>query len=203
MGRKPTDVFSEWAKQGRDEGMAKGHKSAVNQMLSIALKGRDKFSFIDAGCGNGWVVRQVAKHPKCISAKGVDGSKEMIKKAASCDSINEYLCSDLESWCPKHSVDIVHSMEVIYYLNSPSAFLQKIYKNWLSKGGVLIVGLDFYYENPISHSWPEDCGISNMKLFTENDWVNCFIDAGFKKINSSRFEAKKNWGGTLIISGYK
>ena len=48
MGRKPTDVFSEWAKQGRDEGMAKGHKSAVNQMLSIALKGRDKFSFIDA-----------------------------------------------------------------------------------------------------------------------------------------------------------
>ena len=65
------------------------------------------------------------------------------------------------------------------------------------------MGLDFYYENPISHSWPEDCGISNMKLFTENDWVNCFKDAGFKKINSSRFEAKKNWGGTLIISGYK
>ena len=59
MKRKPTTVFSEWAAIGRDEPMAKGHEVAVNNMLEYALKNKKNFSFIDAGCGNGWVVRLV------------------------------------------------------------------------------------------------------------------------------------------------
>ena len=61
MKRLPTVVFGEWAELGRDEGMEKGHRQSVDELLSLALKGQKQFSFIDAGCGNGWVVRQVAK----------------------------------------------------------------------------------------------------------------------------------------------
>ena len=80
------DLFSRWAETGRDEGMAIAHEPAVNEILSYIYKSQDNpFSFIDAGCGNGWVVKKVGSNPKCINAYGVDGSRKMIEKAKSND----------------------------------------------------------------------------------------------------------------------
>ena len=203
MKRLPTVVFGEWAELGRDEGMEKGHRKSVDEMLSLALKGQKQFSFIDAGCGNGWVVRQVAKHPECVSATGVDGAKQMIHKAQKSDPLNNYTCADLSSWRPNTPVDIVHAMEVVYYLKDPFAFLQNVYDSWLNTGGVLIFGLDFYEENTVSHSWPEDCGVSIMHLFSEIHWAELFREAGFSKVESSRFGIRENWSGTLILKGQK
>ena len=121
--RIPTDVFGEWVELGRDEGMAMGHQQAVDHMLELALNNRKLFSFIDAGCGNGWVVRQVAKLPQCVSAVGIDGAQQMIEKAKTIDSKNHYTLADLETWKPNSPVDIVHSMEVVYYLKDPFTFL--------------------------------------------------------------------------------
>ena len=201
--RTPTVVFGEWAERGRDEGMAKGHQQAVDHMLEIALNNRKSFSFLDAGCGNGWVVRQVAKHPQCVSASGVDGAKQMIDKAQTYDSKNHYTCANLDNWKPNSAVDIVHSMEVVYYLKDPSAFLENVYNSWISEAGMLIVGLDFYKENTVSHSWPKDCGVSIMHLFSEKHWIELIRKAGFKKVESTRFGVKENWSGTLILRGQK
>ena len=201
--RIPTDVFGEWVELGRDEGMAMGHQQAVDHMLELALNNRKSFSFIDAGCGNGWVVRQVAKLPQCVSAVGIDGAQQMIEKAKKFDSKNHYTLADLETWKPNSPVDIVHSMEVIYYLKDPFAFLRNIYNLWLTKGGVLILGLDFYKENKVSHSWPEDCGISIMHLFSEKHWAELFHEAGFSEVESTRFGIRENWSGTLILKGQK
>ena len=94
-------------------------------------------------------------------------------------------------------------MEVAYYLKDPFAFLQNVYNSWLTKGGVLILGLDFYKENTVSHSWPEDCGVSIVHLFSEKHWIKLFRKAGFKEVESSRFGIKENWSGTLILKGQK
>ena len=203
MKRTPTAVFGEWAERGRDEGMAKGHQQAVDHMLGLVLSDQKAFSFLDAGCGNGWVVRQVSQHPKCVSAAGVDGAQQMIDKAQNDDSVNSYTCADLDNWKPNSPVDIVHSMEVVYYLKDPFTFLQNVYNSWLTTNGVLILGLDFYKENTVSHSWPEDCGVSIMHLFSESQWVDLFRKAGFKEVESTRFGAKENWSGTLILRGQK
>jgi predicted TPR repeat methyltransferase len=203
MKRTPTTVFGEWAERGRDEGMAKGHQQAVDHMLGLVLSDQKAFSFLDAGCGNGWVVRQVSQHPKCVSAAGVDGAHQMINKAQNDDSVNSYTCADLDNWKPNSPVDIVHSMEVVYYLKDPFAFLENVYNSWLATNGVLILGLDFYKENTVSHSWPEDCGVSIMHLFSESQWVGLFRKAGFKEVESTRFGAKENWSGTLILRGQK
>ena len=203
MKRSPTVVFGEWAELGRDEGMEKGHQQSVDEMLSMVLKGRKQFSFIDAGCGNGWVVRQVAKHPECVSATGDDGAQQMIDKALKSDPNNSYTCADLSNWNPKTPVDIVHSMEVVYYLKDPFAFLQNVYDSWLNTGGVLIFGLDFYEENTVSHSWPEDCGVSIMHLFSEKHWAELFHEAGFSEVEFTRFGIRENWSGTLILKGQK
>lgn len=203
MKRIPTTVFSEWAAIGRDERMAKGHEVAVKNMLDYALKGLDNYSFIDAGCGNGWVVRLVKAHKGCVVAAGVDGAQMMIEKALSIDPTGAYYHADLGNWAPNRKVDVVHSMEVVYYLSDPKAFIANVYKNWLNKNGRLIVGLDFYKENTVSHSWPEDCGVSIMQLLPEATWIGFFKEAGFSNVQSWRVGVKENWAGTLVITAVK
>ena len=196
MKRIPTTVFSEWAAIGRDERMAKGHEVAVKNMLDYALRGLDNYSFIDAGCGNGWVVRLVKANKGCVVAAGVDGAQMMIEKALSIDPTGAYYHADLGNWAPNRKVDVVHSMEVVYYLYDPKGFVANVHKNWLKENGRLIVGLDFYKENTVSHSWPEDCGVSIMQLLPEATWIGFFKDAGFSNVQSWRVDVKENWAGT-------
>ena len=74
------DFFDAWALNGRDLSMEKGHSKAVNKFLR-SIDFTDSFSFLDVGCGNGWVVRAMAEHAKC--ALGIDVSAGMIKTAKS------------------------------------------------------------------------------------------------------------------------
>ena len=41
MQNKATDLFSSWAKKGKDEGMAEEHSPAVNKILDRILVGRE------------------------------------------------------------------------------------------------------------------------------------------------------------------
>ena len=60
MKRNPIDLFNEWAKAGKDERMAKTHEPSVVKMLDYIYKIYDRnYTFIDAGCGNGWVVKNI------------------------------------------------------------------------------------------------------------------------------------------------
>ena len=203
MKRSPIEVFNEWATLDKDFGMEQNHKRSVENMLTFALKQNNSFSFIDAGCGNGWVVKKVGENQLCNYAVGVDGSDKMIEKAKTLDPSGSYVCADLMSWYPKKPVDIVHSMEVFYYLENPKELIKQIFDSWLNNKGRLIIGLDFYFENKVSHDWSDSCGISNMKLFSENEWLDFFKVVGFQSINSWRFGEKDSWGGTLIITGLK
>ena len=86
----PINVFSDWAQNGKDEGMEKHHNKSVMSMIDFACNGLPEYSFIDAGCGNGWVVRHISKDDRCCRAIGVDGSLNMIKKAKRLDNKNKY-----------------------------------------------------------------------------------------------------------------
>jgi len=199
--REATTVFGEWAELGKDEKMAQGHESAVGNMLDAVLKNHADYRFIDAGCGNGWVVRMVKQRKECKAAFGVDGSKNMVEKAQRIDPSGTYLHTDLMTWIPTEKVDIVHAMEVVYYLNNPELFIKSVYNDWLNKNGQLVIGIDFYTENTVSHSWPDDCGISEMRLFSEEEWVSFFNAAGFKSVKSWRVDPKEGWAGTLVVIG--
>ena len=203
MKKTPIELFSEWAKNGRDIAMQSGHKKSVEMMLHFATKDLKQFSFIDAGCGNGWVVRDVSKSVKCINATGVDGSLEMIMKAKGVDRNNSYFCRDLLDWKPRGKVDLVHSMEVLYYFKNPLKLIKHIHNNWLKKKSRLIVGMDFYSENIVSHSWPEKTGVSIMELLSENTWIEYFKESGFKNVESWRIGKSENWEGTLVVTGNK
>tara|TARA_Y100001958_G_C21168443_1_gene500704 strand:- start:582 stop:1190 length:609 start_codon:yes stop_codon:yes gene_type:complete len=197
----PINVFSDWAQNGKDEGMERHHNESVMNMIDFACNGLSEYSFIDAGCGNGWVVRHIAKDSKCNSAIGVDGSSNMVNKAKKLDGKNKYYCEDLLNWIPRSKVDIVHSMEVFYYFENPSLLIKHINNNWIKSGGRLIMGVDYYQENISSHSWQKECGISIMKLHSEKEWKRFFENAGLKDVASWRYGQDKEWGGTLIVTG--
>ena len=203
MKKNAIEVFGEWADLNKDFGMEKNHRDSVNNMINYSTRNLDHFTFIDAGCGNGWVIRKISENKKCEKAIGVDGSKKMIAKAKKIRPGYEYHCADLMNWRPQEKVNIVHSMEVIYYVEDPKKLINDIFNFWLKPNGRLIIGIDFYFENKISHSWPESCGIKDMKLFSEKDWIDFFKSAGYNDIKSWRYGEKDDSKGTLIITGIK
>ena len=187
MQNKATDLFSDWAEIGRDQGMAKAHDPAVSEILSSVIRERKStFLFIDAGCGNGWVVRKVRSMSNCEGAGGVDGAKAMIDNAKEVDPDGEYYQDDLLSWVPNKKADIVHSMEVFYYFKEPQILTNHIVENWLNPGGTLVIGLDHYIGNPDSYSWSKDLNV-HMSLLSEQDWLNIFSESGLSGCKSWSF----------------
>ena len=204
--KKATDVFGRWAEEGKDRGMEKSHAIPVDEMVNFALKERlsiDKsFSFLDLGCGNGWVVRNVAKNELCTRAVGIDGARQMISNAELRGGDTEYIVANINSYTSNQKYDVIHSMEVLYYLKEPSEVVRKISNSWLNEGGRLIVGIDHYYENTNSHSWQEKVG-TRMLMLKESEWIQIFEMAGLNDVESWRSNKHADWAGTLVLTGKK
>ena len=63
---KTSHLFDKWAKTGRAEEMEKGHGATVNKFLDKLVFDKP-FTFLDIGCGNGWVVRKISQLSNCRS----------------------------------------------------------------------------------------------------------------------------------------
>ena len=50
--------FDKWAQNGRAELMEIEHGKNVSKFLD-SISFEEPFSFLDMGCGNGWVVRKI------------------------------------------------------------------------------------------------------------------------------------------------
>ncbi len=202
--REPMDVFNEWAENGKDLGMESGHAAAVREMLEFSLKERSEigkqFSFLDLGCGNGWATRKVHGEPLCNRAVGVDEASKMLINARSRSLGEHYIQADVAVYDPEERFDLIHSMEFVYYLKDPKKFIHRVVNSWLNEGGRLIFGLDFYFENTESHTWPKKLNIP-MFMLNEIEWVNIFQEAGLKDVISWRANKSGDWVGTLVITG--
>ena len=198
--KSATDVFSEWALIGKDEGMERGHAPSVKQMLELALpKLGDGFSAIDLGCGNGWVTRLLTKLGASHS-EGVDGAKEMINKAQEIDSAHKYSHGYLPQWMPEQKFDLVHSMEFLYYLQDPAEMIAVIHDNWLNDGGILVAGVDHYKEHEESLTWPEHVGV-HMTTLNIAQWEDAMHSAGFTDVEIHQVASNDNFPGTLVMLG--
>jgi len=199
----PIELFEEWAKQNKDKGMEKGHAKSVEFMIANIKKNKFKGKTgIDIGCGNGWTVRKMKKQLKYEKIIGIDGSETMINKALESDPTGNYLCENIEFYQPQEQYDFIHSMEVLYYLEKPEKFIEKIYNKWIKPKGIFILGIDHYKENIPSINWPEECGVF-MNTKTKEEWINIIKISGFTNIKSWQICKKQEWQGTLIIMGKK
>ncbi len=204
---KVKTTFDKWAKNGRAELMEKEHGRNVSQFLSKITFDKP-FSFLDVGCGNGWVVRKMAQQKNCKKAIGIDKSKKMIQIALDNKLSNkeDYFVEDIQSWRYKGKFDIIFSMESLYYVDSIENALKKIY-NLLKPDGKFYCGTDFYSDNKATSNWPDMVKLK-MHLLSKKQWRDLFSNVGFKtrtkqiKDKSSRKKWKREHG-TLFIIGKK
>jgi len=199
--KSATAIFNEWVINNKDDGMRSNHTPAVMDMLHYSLSPLNTaFSFIDAGCGNGWVVRYMNNQSMCDTAIGVDGAIEMINKAKRLDNEGQYVFSDLLDYKPQNKVDLVLSMEVFYYFSNPSKLLKHVRDHWLKSNGRLIIGVDYYKENEGCLNWSESVG-TPMKMLSRKEWVDMFISSGLSNIKHWLSCPKDDFIGTLVITG--
>ena len=195
-----TEVFSQWALIGKDEGMERGHAASVKAMLELALpKVKSDFSAIDLGCGNGWVVRLLSEMG-ASHVEGVDGAIEMIKKAQEKDSEHKYSHGMLPEWSPGRRFDLLHTMEFLYYLDDPIEMISTIHDEWLNDGGILVAGVDHYLEHEESLTWPEHVGV-HMTTMSIIEWKDAVESAGFTSVEIHQVAAKEGFPGTLVMLG--
>ncbi len=200
-------TFDKWAHSGRAELMEIEHGKNVSKFLKNVPFDKP-FTFLDVGCGNGWVVRKIAKEKACKKSIGIDISKNMISQAKKKKDSKkeEFFHTDIESWKYNGKFDFIFSMESLYYANSLKIALEKIFK-LLKPGGQFFCGTDFYTDNKATARWSKIMKIQ-MHLHSKKEWKMIFHDAGFKvkTKNVKDLKSKKKWKrefGTLFIVGTK
>jgi len=180
--------FDDWAQVGRDDVMESNHWPAVSQILAM-MDLKPGLQCVDVGCGNGYAVRALAQRiGESGYATGIDVSARMIEDAvAHLDNPNHvtYAIGSAEALdFPPESIDRILSVEALYYFPDPL----KALKEWnrvLAPGGSVWVMVDFYKENPYSHTWPQFVDIP-MKLFAEKELRLLLEKAGFTAVVSER-----------------
>ncbi|MEX0861286.1 class I SAM-dependent methyltransferase [Nitrosopumilus sp.] len=200
-------TFDQWAQNGRAELMEAEHEKNVLKFLKT-IHFDEPFTFLDVGCGNGWVIRKIVKEKKCEKAIGIDKSKKMIIHANKKKNSKKeaYIHTDIESMKYKKKFNFVFSMESLYYVDSIEVALEKIYK-MLKPGGKFFCGTDFYTENKATSRWAKIMKIQ-MHLHSKKEWRQFFKKTGFtvKTRHIKDLKNKKRWKreyGTLFIIGTK
>ena len=110
----------------------------------------------------------------------------------------EYIHASLQTWSPENPVDLVHSMEVLYYLDDIPGFLECVSNKWLREGGIFAFGIDHYLENDACHDWSEKVG-TRMAMHSESEWRNMVESAGFEILRMFRAAPDEEWAGTLSV----
>ena len=204
---KVKETFDKWAENGKAEIMEVEHgKNALRFLKSIYFE--KPFTFLDVGCGNGWVIRKITQEKNCKKAIGIDKSKKMIKQANKKKISNKekFIITDIQSWKYNGKFDYVFSMESLYYVDSIEESLKKIFK-MLKPGGQFFCGTDFYTENKSTKKWTKIMNVQ-MHLHSKREWKEFFKNAGFKTKTKQIKNPKGNekWKrefGTLFIIGQK
>ena len=200
-------TFDDWAQNGRAELMEIEHGKNVLKFLKT-IPFDKPFTFLDVGCGNGWVVRKIAAEKNCKKAIGIDKSKKMIiqSKKKTGSKKEEFFHTDIESMKHRGKFNYIFSMESLYYADSIEIALEKIYK-LLRPEGKFFCGTDFYTDNKATVRWARIMKIQ-MHLHSKKEWKALFKDAGFlvKTKHIKDLKNKKKWKreyGTLFITGTK
>ena len=207
-------VFDDWAERGRAEGMEAGHGFSARLGFD-RLELRAGQHYLDVGCGNGYTVRWASEIVGSEGqAVGVDLSSNMIERAQAASTGLSNVLFQVAAFpdhiLPRGAFDGIFSMEVLYYLpNLPGALAEIC--SLLRPGGRFACLVDFYEENPESHSWPEDLGCPMTRLSMAG-WQAAFERAGLKVLEQSNIQYPlepgetpgwKHTQGTLLTLGQR
>ena len=146
-------TFDNWAENGRAELMEIEHGKNVLKFLKT-IQFDKPFTFLDVGCGNGWVVRKIAAEKNCKKSIGIDKSKKIIiqSKKKIYSKKEEFLHTDIESIKYRRKFDFIFSMESLKYADSIDISLDTKY-TVQNPGRKQFSGPAFYREKQSTARW--------------------------------------------------
>ena len=162
---------------------------------------------LDVGSGDGywsWILSEWYNVTGIDPLSGPVDLSNLLRNILPAEIKNntQFIVGDALTHVPKEKYDVIHSMEVLYYLDNPKEVIKKISNSWLEDNGRLIIGIDHYYENTASHSWQDKVG-TRMLMFNEKEWILMFKEAGLQNVQSWRANKSSDWEGTLVITGVR
>jgi ubiquinone/menaquinone biosynthesis C-methylase UbiE len=178
-------VFDQWAREGRDEGMAERHGVTAAPVLeAMDLEGT---RLLDLGTGEGWAVREAVARDG--TGVGVDASEEMLARARTRSGAGAaFVRADLEGLpFPEAAFGAAFSMEAMYYAADLGQALAEV-RRVLEGGAGFHALVDYYEENEASHGWPEKTGLEMHRL-PEEGWGRAVREAGFADVSVERVVA--------------
>lgn len=207
------NLFNEWAREGKDIDMEDGHKHAVREALREVSVPQEA-SILDVGCGNGYVVRALAKRLPDASVMGIDISDEMIFQARDLTHDDVFNAGFFEGSIFDENLnedrfDLIFGMESIYYISPVKDAIKRL-ASLLNPGGQLLLVVDLYQENEASHGWAEKYGVE-MELLSAQDYVDAMAEAGLEDpfqryITYPEGSTSEEWKvtkGSLMTSAFK
>lgn len=190
------ELFDDWARRGRAEGMERGHTPAARRAFE-RLELHETAHYLDIGCGNGYTVRWAAQAAPGGMAVGLDLSGEMVRRAREMSAgvpHARFLQGAFPGTAlPGAPFDAIFSMEVFYYLPDLPAALTAV-RSLLRPGGRFACVVDHYAENSASHGWSADLGVP-MTLLSAAGWSEAFRRAGLEVIEQARLRSDPAAGG--------
>src|SRR5215470_10170125 len=123
-------------------------RPAIDLLTRIDLA--EPAEVFDLGAGAGNVTRLLrARWPKA-RITGVDGSHEMLAKAATTAPDIEWQHADLATWCPSRRVDLIYSNAALHWIDDHERVFPAL-MSALAPGGVLAVQMPRNFSAP-SHT---------------------------------------------------
>ena len=178
------EEFDRWSDAGRAESMAKGHHSMTMQCLSL-WNLKDKV-VLDVGCGNGWAVREMFSQGASVGI-GVDLSPKMIAQAHQQKQYTEeyYVANAQTLPLPAEHVDIILSVESLYYYEKPQQALVEWFRVAKPQAQLGIV-IDLFWENDGSRQWVDALSIP-VHLLSIAEYTKMLLNAGWVDVQHRFF----------------
>ena len=156
----PSDVFDTWA-QVYDE-QPNPLLALEQRFLTHLLPDATGLDVLDAGCGTGRWLRQLAAHNPATLV-GVDSSPQMLERAS--DKLESSATLLLGSCfaLPVHnaSVDLVLASFVLSYLDNVESFARELHR--VTRPGATIFLTDMHPETAISCNWKRAFKVNGME----------------------------------------
>src|SRR5437868_4777116 len=111
-------------------------RPAVDLLQHIELESPAVVYDLGAGAGN--VTRLIAGRWPTARVVGVDGSAEMLAKAAAENPGIEWQQADLAAWRPQRPADVIYSNAALHWLDDHDRLLPGLFRA-LAPGGTLAV----------------------------------------------------------------
>jgi SAM-dependent methyltransferase len=187
-----------------DEGRSLSEQN-IYMWLSIVARlsgGQKGTRLLDLGCGTGrFAIPMAEKLGYCVT--GTDASPEMLEKAREKDSKHSVTWDVQDAHrlnYPDASFDIVFMSHVLHHCADPAKVISEC-RRVLSPGGILLNRHSVIEEirgDPESAFFPEARAVNESRIFSLNDTIALFKDAGFVNIVSESIVQRTSDNGHAL-----